>query len=192
MATENARAKSLDIETEHVNIVAPNTSPDDILDGVTPAELRGIVRRIDRRLVVTLGILYCVSLMDRSNLGGAAIAGMIDDMTLIGTRYSVIVLVFFITYVLAQPPAVVAMRKVGPRLFLPTICLLWGVVMVCFGFVTNWESLVGLRLLLGLLEAGYFPGILHPTPVVPSYWYVTMLTQPHRVCLPAKLLVPPL
>ncbi|KAL3445397.1 phthalate transporter [Aspergillus insuetus] len=140
---------------------------DDIINGFSASEQRRIVRRIDRRLVVTLGVLYCVSLMDRSNLGGAAIAGMTVDMNLIGSRYSIIVLVFFITYVLAQPPAVVAMRKVGPRMFLPTICLLWGLAMICFGFVTNWESLVGLRLLLGLLEAGYFPGCAY----LLSCWY---------------------
>ncbi|KAL2842029.1 phthalate transporter [Aspergillus pseudoustus] len=167
MTPESARPKSLDIEFEHVNTVAAEKSPDDIINSVSAAEERRIVRRIDRRLVVTLGVLYCVSLMDRSNLGAAAIAGMMEDMTLINTRYSVIVLVFFVTYVLAQPPAVVAMRKVGPRLFLPTICFLWGVVMICFGFVTNWESLVGLRLLLGLLEAGYFPGCAY----LLSCWY---------------------
>jgi sugar phosphate permease len=160
MTIETVRDKSVELEIEHVHTVPTKTTPDDIINGFSASEQRRIVRRIDRRLVVTLGVLYCVSLMDRSNLGGAAIAGMTVDMNLIGSRYSIIVLVFFITYVLAQPPAVVAMRKVGPRMFLPTICLLWGLAMICFGFVTNWESLVGLRLLLGLLEAGYFPGTL--------------------------------
>lgn len=45
-------------------------------------------------------------------------------------RYSVIVLIFFIPYVLFQPPATVIMRKLGPRRFLPTICVLWGGVMI--------------------------------------------------------------
>lgn len=68
----------------------------------TPAEQRKIIRRIDRRLVLTLGFLYCVSLMDRTNLGIAVVAGMGVDLILTGSRYSIIVLVFFITYTLLQ------------------------------------------------------------------------------------------
>ena len=68
----------------------------------TPAEQKKIIRRVDRRLVLTLGFLYCVSLMDRTNTGIAVVAGMGVDLVLIGSRYSVMVLVFFITYVILQ------------------------------------------------------------------------------------------
>src|SRR5271155_1790310 len=71
----------------------------------TPEEQKKIIRRVDRRLVVLLGFMYCVSLMDRTNTGLAAIAGMAVDLVLIGERYSILVLVFFISYVLLQPPA---------------------------------------------------------------------------------------
>jgi hypothetical protein len=65
--------------TEHVPEV------DDF--GFTPEEQRKIIRRIDRRLVVTVGAMYCVSLMDRTNLGFANIAGMAQELVLIGERY---------------------------------------------------------------------------------------------------------
>jgi hypothetical protein len=68
----------------------------------TPEEQRKIIRRVDRRLVLTLGFLYCVSLMDRTNLGIAVVAGMGVDLLLTGPRYSIIVLVFFLTYVILQ------------------------------------------------------------------------------------------
>jgi hypothetical protein len=71
----------------------------------SPAEQLKIIRRIDRRLVLTLGFLYCVSLMDRINLGIAVVSGMGVDLILTGSRYSLIVLVFFITYVLLQVPS---------------------------------------------------------------------------------------
>jgi hypothetical protein len=45
-------------------------------------------------------------------------------------RYSIITLIFFIPYVLFQPPATVVMRKIGPRIFLSVITLLWGAVMI--------------------------------------------------------------
>ncbi len=74
------------------------------------------------------------------------------------TKKGVIVLLFCIPYVLLQPPATVVLRKVGPRIFLPTITLLWGITMICFGFVKDWYDLVPLRLILGIFEAGFFPG----------------------------------
>jgi hypothetical protein len=80
----------------------------------TPEQQRKIIRRVDRRLVLTLGFLYCVSLMDRTNLGIAVVAGMGVDLLLTGPRYSIIVLVFFITYVLLQ----VILPKASGRLLL--------------------------------------------------------------------------
>ncbi|KIV86445.1 hypothetical protein PV11_02057 [Exophiala sideris] len=133
----------------------------------TPEEQKKIISRIDRRLVLTLGFLYCVSLMDRTNTGIAVVAGMGVDLVLTGNRYSVMVLLFFITYVLLQPPATVVLRKVGPRIFLPTITLLWGVTMICFGFVKEWTDLIPLRLILGVFEAGFFPGCAY----LLSCWY---------------------
>lgn len=95
------------------------------------AEQRKIIHRIDRRLVVILGLMYCVSLIDRGNMPNAAVAGMHDDLnTDIGYRYSIATLVFFITYTVFQPPATVITHKVGPKIFLPTLCVAWGLVMV--------------------------------------------------------------
>lgn len=54
-----------------------------------------------------------------------------DLQTDVGYRYSIATLVFFITYTIFQPPATIVTRKIGPRNFLPTICVAWGVVMVC-------------------------------------------------------------
>ena len=62
------------------------------IDVFTPEEQKKIIRRIDIRLVLTLGFMYAVSLMDRTNLGIAAVAGMGTDLVLIGFRYSIITL----------------------------------------------------------------------------------------------------
>jgi hypothetical protein len=101
---------------------------------------------------------------------------MHDDLaTNKGYRYSIATLVFFVTYTIFQPPATVVTYKIGPRIFLPTLCVAWGLVMVrkdtcvCsdltdtivqigFGFVNDWIALIPLRLVLGFFEAGYFPG----------------------------------
>lgn len=147
------------VDSEKVNNAA--------IDHFTPAEQKKIIRRIDRRLVLTLGLMYCVSLMDRTNTGIAVVAGMGVDLNLIGSRYSIIVLVFFLSYVALQPPATVLLRKIGPRIFLPTICLLWGMTMICFGFLQTWTQMIPLRIVLGIFEAGFFPGCAY----LLSCWY---------------------
>lgn len=125
----------------------------------TEKEQKAIIWRIDRRLVLTLGFMYCASLMDRTNLGIAVVAGMGYDLVLsVGARYSIITLVFFFTYVFLQPPATVILRKIGPKWFLPSTCLAWGILTVGFGFVHQWWEMIPLRLMLGVLEAGFFPG----------------------------------
>jgi len=138
----------------------------------TPEQQRKIIHRIDRRLVVTVGVLYCISLMDRTNLSAAAIAGMTVELKLtqlIGevSRYGVVTLVFFTTYIVFQPPSTAIVRKLGPRVHLSTIVVLWGAVMVGMGFVKDWESLAALRVVLGILEAGFFPSCVY----LLSTWY---------------------
>ncbi|KAK4124656.1 general substrate transporter [Parathielavia appendiculata] len=135
--------------------------------GFSPEEQKRIKRQIDRRLVLTVGAMYCVSLMDRTNLGAANIAGMGVDLKLIGNRYSIISLVFFVTYIIFQPPSTVIVRKIGPRIHLAIITLLWGAVMVGMGFVKTWEEMAGMRVLLGFLEAGFFPSCVY----LLSTWY---------------------
>ncbi|KAF2470993.1 MFS general substrate transporter [Lindgomyces ingoldianus] len=138
----------------------------------TLEEQKRIIHRVDRRLVITVGFLYCVSLMDRTNLGSASIAGMTKELKLAipfgdVSRYSVVTLVFFTTYVVFQPPSTIIVRKLGPRIHLSTITLLWGAVMIGMGFVNDWKDLAGLRVILGILEAGFFPSCVY----LLSTWY---------------------
>ena len=109
----------------------------------------------------------------------------VDLKLSVGARYSIITLVFFFTYVFLQPPATVILRKMGPKLFLPTICLAWGILTVGFGFVHQWWEMIPLRLVLGVLEAGFFPGMWNPINIRDPL-------MEHRLRLPAILLVSPL
>ncbi|KAJ6044904.1 hypothetical protein N7499_007408 [Penicillium canescens] len=141
----------------------------DVIASFSPSEQKKLIRRIDARLVITLGCLYCVSLLDRTNLGAASVAGMQGDLNMNASNngYSITSLVFFITYTVFQIPATVIIRKVGPRLFIASIVLVWGAVMISFGFVPNWQTMAGLRIILGALEAGMYPGSVY----LLSTWY---------------------
>ncbi|OAG43492.1 hypothetical protein AYO21_02429 [Fonsecaea monophora] len=138
------------------------TIPDESPVHIDAAEEKKLLWKIDRRLVTITGLGYCMCLMDRGNLSAASIAGMTTDLGLEGNnRYSIILLVFFIPYVLFQAPMTLLTRKVGARLFLSTITLLWAGLLVGMGFVKEWDQLAGCRVILGALEAGYFPGAVY-------------------------------
>ncbi|KAH7333082.1 major facilitator superfamily domain-containing protein [Rhexocercosporidium sp. MPI-PUGE-AT-0058] len=135
----------------------------------TLKEQRLIVWKIDRRLVLTLGFLYMISLVDRTNLGAASVAGMQKEleMNAKNNAYTIVSVVFFLPYAIFQPPATVLIRNIGPRIFLATIVFFWGAVMIGFGFVQTWEVMAVLRVLLGVLEAGFYPGCVY----LLSTWY---------------------
>ncbi|KAI1419161.1 major facilitator superfamily MFS-1 [Xylaria sp. FL1777] len=134
----------------------------------SPKEAKRIVARIDRRLVTVTGFMYCISVMDRTNLGAAYIAGLGRDLQLtIDNRYSLVTLLFFVTYIIFQPPSTVLCRKLGPRPFLAFITIAWGIVLIGLGLVHNWGGLAALRLVLGLFEAGFFPSVIY----LLSTWY---------------------
>lgn len=80
---------------------------------------------------------------------------------------SVVTLLFFVTYTIFQPPSTIVVRKLGPRIHLAGITLLWGAVMIGMGFAKKWGQLAALRVVLGILEAGFFPSCVY----LLSTWY---------------------
>lgn len=75
-------------EFRHIDQAPSKVSSEvDVDGGFTKDEQRSIIKRIDRRLVVTVGAMYCVSLMDRTNMSAANIAGMSVELQLTGFRY---------------------------------------------------------------------------------------------------------
>ncbi|KAI8655200.1 MFS domain-containing protein [Fusarium keratoplasticum] len=167
-ATDDHVALEAQADYKHLDQAPSKISSEHDQDhGFTPEEQRSIIRRIDRRLVVTVGAMYCVSLMDRTNMSAANIAGMSVELNLIGFRYNICNLVFFIPYILFQPPSTILIRKIGPRIHLALITMCWGAVMIGMGFVKKFPQLAALRAVLGVFEAGFFPSCVY----LLSTWY---------------------
>lgn len=77
------------------------------------------------------------------------------------SHYSIVTIVFFATYIVFQPPATIIVRWLGPRNFLSFIVVAWGAVMLGMGFAKDYASLAALRVVLGILEAGFFPSCVY-------------------------------
>src|SRR6478609_8851546 len=117
------------------------------------------LRRIRWRLLPFLGLLYIVSYLDRVNVSFAKLtmnaAIGIDDAT-----YAFGAGIFFIGYFLFEVPSNLILERVGARRWIARIMITWGLVSGCTAFVTGSTSFVAMRFLLGIAEAGFFPGIL--------------------------------
>ncbi|KAF8729463.1 hypothetical protein AX14_006080 [Amanita brunnescens Koide BX004] len=135
---------------------------------------RNTLRQIDLRVIPILGLLCALDFMDRANLGIARVAGMDRDLHLnVGTRYSVLSLVYFVPYLLLQVshmqlPSNLFVRRIGARNTVTFCVVSWGIVQLSMGFVPSWGYLTLCRVLLGAMEAGFFPALVF----IISTWYV--------------------
>ncbi|KAL3477329.1 major facilitator superfamily domain-containing protein [Aspergillus californicus] len=123
----------------------------------TPEEKR-LVRKLDWRILPCCWVLYLLGFLDRANVGNAKTGGMEDDFSLTSTQYSIIVLVFFISYLVFEVPANMILTRVRPSVFLPGLGLVWGTFAALMGATQNWSQLAAMRFLLGFAEAGFAPG----------------------------------
>ncbi|GAA5881185.1 hypothetical protein JCM16303_004834 [Sporobolomyces ruberrimus] len=159
-------------KSEHQEYAQQTATPvnhaDDPALQVSDEFAKKTIRKVDLRLLIILSAIYAVSLIDRTNISVARVAGMAKALQLtVGERYSIITLVFFVPYIIFELPSNLLIRKVGPRVLLSAITVLWGAVMLGMGFVTDWTQLLACRFLLGLLESGFFPGCVF----LISCWY---------------------
>ncbi|KAJ3910484.1 major facilitator superfamily domain-containing protein [Lentinula edodes] len=120
-----------------------------------------LVRKIDSRLLPILTLLYLLSFLDRTNIGNARILGLATDLKLSAPAYNTSLALYFIAYVLFEVPSNIVLKRFDPQFWLPSLTLVWGIVSVCQGLVTNQAGLFGIRFLLGATEAGLFPGVIY-------------------------------
>lgn len=127
--------------------------------GIDVAHQRKVIRKIDIRLLPILGMMYSISLVDRTNLGLALVAGMQEDLELaVGNRYTIIVMVFFVAYIIFEIPSNLILPKAGPANWLAFLGVSFGAILIGMGFTKNWGQMAVCRALLGILEAGFLPG----------------------------------
>ncbi|KZS88571.1 MFS general substrate transporter [Sistotremastrum niveocremeum HHB9708] len=134
---------------------------------LTAAEEKALYRKIDLRLMPILSLMYLLSFMDRGNIGNAKIQGLTTQLHLVGNEYNIALTMFFIPYCLFECPANLVLKRFRPSRWLPGIAIVWGTVMTLMGLVKTYPQLVGVRVCLGVAEAGLFPGVVYYL----TFWY---------------------
>ena len=127
-----------------------------------------VIRRVTRRLIPFAFICYVVAYIDRVNIAFAARV-LQQDLGLSATQYGIGAGLFFLGYCLFEIPSNLVLERVGARLWIARIMIVWGLVSMATMFVTDVGSFYIARVVLGIAEAGFFPGmVLYLTYWIPA------------------------
>ncbi|MDR5758928.1 MFS transporter [Caballeronia sp. LZ035] len=123
-------------------------------------------RKVSWRIVPLLMLCYTASYLDRVNIGFAKLQ-MSSDLGFSDAVFGLGAGIFFIGYVLFEVPSNLLLARVGAKVWIARIMITWGLISGCFVFVQTPTSFYILRFLLGMAEAGFYPGVI----LYLTYWY---------------------
>lgn len=144
----------------------------DTLDSAVPLgasatlDIKAVYTKVIWRLMPFLLIAFMINAIDRMNVSFAKLR-MAQDIALTDAAYGIGVGVFYLGYICFEVPSNLYMQRVGARATLTRIMVLWGLVTMATAFVTSPAQLIAARFMLGLAEAGFFPGVI----LYLTYWF---------------------
>jgi len=124
------------------------------------------IRKLKRRVISCVFILFVIAILDRVNIGFAALT-MNKELAITSQHYGFLAGIFFFGYFIFEIPSYLLLHKIGARIWIARILISWGIVAILTGFAQTVFHLYVLRFLLGLAEAGYFPGMV----LYLTYWF---------------------
>jgi MFS family permease len=141
-------------------------------------------RKVDVRIVPFLFFCYILAYLDRVNVGFAKLQ-MLKDLSLSDAAFATGAGIFFIGYFFFEVPSNVLLKKFGARMWIARIMISWGIISGCMIFVKGEWSFYSMRFLLGLAEAGFFPGVIYYL----TLWYPSRLRSTRTAWFVAAIAV---
>ncbi len=126
-----------------------------------------LYHKVARRVIPVLFVCYIAAYLDRVNVGFAKLQMQADVPQISDAVYGLGAGIFFLGYFIFEVPSNILMEKVGARFWIARIMVSWGIVSCLMIFVNSPWMFYGLRLLLGIAEAGFFPGVI----LYLTYWF---------------------
>jgi ACS family tartrate transporter-like MFS transporter len=127
---------------------------------LAPELQRKIILKVSWRLLPLIVLCYLINYIDRTNVSFAALT-MNKDLGLTAYLYGWGAGIFFLSYALFEVPSNMVLEKVGARLWIARIMITWGIISGLMSVATGPVSFLTLRFLLGMAEAGFFPGMIY-------------------------------
>ncbi|KAF1848174.1 MFS general substrate transporter [Cucurbitaria berberidis CBS 394.84] len=157
------------VQIDNIQVLGISPEDADFYMNFSPEKRKKVIHKVDKRLVPMLAILYLISHIDRANIGNAKIEGMVEDLGLTGVQWNIVLSVFFVPYILLEIPSNILLKKFKrPSYYLGILIFCWGIIMTMMGVVKGFTGLLITRILLGVFEAGFFPGAVY----LCTYWYM--------------------
>ncbi|MGT2472785.1 MFS transporter [Paraburkholderia terrae] len=125
-----------------------------------------VIAKVSRHLLGFLFVLFFFSFLDRINIGFAGLT-MMKDLGLTSTQFGLATTLFYVAYIAFGIPGNVVLARIGARRWIGTIMILWGLASTATMFASSPGTLYVLRVLVGVTEAGFLPGIL----LYLTYWF---------------------
>lgn len=119
--------------------------------------------------------IYFLCYLDRSNIGNAKILNastgndLMTETGMTSYQYTIALMVFLVAYGVFEAPSNILLKKLRPSRWIAILMASWGVLTVSLGGVHNYASVTAVRFLLGVFEAGLFPGLVYYL----TFWYKT-------------------
>jgi ACS family tartrate transporter-like MFS transporter len=132
----------------------------------TLPEEANTIHKLRMRIIPFVFVLYIISFLDRINISFAALT-MNKELVITSKQFGWVAGIFFFGYFLFEIPSNLLLHKLGARIWIARILITWGILAMLTGFVQSVPQLYTVRFLLGLAEAGYFPGIA----LYLTYWF---------------------
>ncbi|GJN69243.1 MFS transporter [Purpureocillium lilacinum] len=169
-ADEDEEAKPSAVHIiDNVRVLGLSDEDADFYNNYSAEKRKRVIRKVDLRLVPMLSVLYLISHLDRANIGNAKIEGLDKDLNLKGNQWNIVLSLFFVPYVLLEIPSNMLLKRVSrPSTYLGTLVTAWGIIMTLHGVTRNFAGLLVVRILLGVFEAGFYPGAVY----LCTFWYM--------------------
>ncbi|KAI1823956.1 MFS general substrate transporter [Xylaria intraflava] len=142
---------------------------------VSSAEEKALIRKQDMRIIPLSATIYFLAYLDRSNIGNAKVLNsstkndMETETHTTDYQFTIALMIFLIGYFLFEVPSNILLKKFRPSRWLAFLMFAWGLITIGIGGVHNYGQITGVRFLLGVVEAGLFPGLVYYL----TFWYKT-------------------
>lgn len=168
------------------HVEKPRKSVEDVENGVGESSItldgapdddataeRALVWKQDLRIVPLSAFIYLLCYLDRSNIGNAKVLNMdtgddlLSETNMSNYQFTIALMVFLVAYALFEVPSNYLLKKLRPSRWIAFLMFSWGAVTIGLGGSRNFGDVTGIRFLLGVIEAGLFPGLVYYL----TFWY---------------------
>ncbi|KAK7900059.1 hypothetical protein LTR67_003805 [Exophiala xenobiotica] len=164
----NAGEKAPAIYEDPIHSGAPSSFSDyrnTFLSSFSAEEDKAIMRKVDRRFLLLIGLMYMLKNVDYTNAATVKVLqvgqprNILKELDMTADEYNWVQSIYFISYIVFEVPSNLLLKKMTPRNWQSRIIVSWGLVLACHAAVKNKQGIYAARFFLGMMEAGLFPGL---------------------------------